>query len=413
MASAVLILVGAALALTAQQLLSDDAVAEDAGSATVRISALKSEDGAVRVALQEQGGDGAWQPRQHPRLNTVEASARTGVWLNSSPLHVSAVEAAVAMADEPQPLFCVIHHGTPGDPFWRSFDATLNRYAGRLGIAGHMEIHAKPIAEDQAAAIHDCTAREAGFIATTIPSAEALRGAAHAAVGSGAIFISFNSGADLASSLRSWSHVGLDDTAAGEIAGKQFNEAGVNGAVLCVVHEPDNVGLANRCDGLASTYTGDVKRLDLSPASSTDSAAATEQIASAAKELSAGAVLVLNNALVRSAVSAADGAVVGAVAAVDTASVRALVQEDVLFVVDPALQSQVHYLVGTMMTVPGRGESILTSGNRGDSDAISEVAGTPIHLIRPRVFTAALLRTLFEENPNLRERLGLTDGSGN
>ena len=90
-----------------------------------------------------------------------------------------------------------------------------------------------------------------------------------------------------------------------------------------------------------------------------------------------------------------------------------LVQEDVLFVVDPALQSQVHYLVGTMMTVPGRGESILTSGNRGDSDAISEVAGTPIHLIRPRVFTAALLRTLFEENPNLRERLGLTDGSGN
>ena len=295
----------------------------------------------------------------------------------------------------------------PATPFWRAFDHGINRLTLRTGLA-NVEIHAKPDVQEQAAAIIDCAARGARLIATTIPSAEALQDAARRALESGTRLISFNSGANLARSIGSLSHVGLDDHAAGEIAGRQFNAAEVDAAVLCVVHNPDNVGLIERCDGLASTFSGEVHRLDLSPASLVESAAATVSIAEAADRHNAGAILVLNDALVASAVAAADGRVVGAVAAGRSFSMQAVLEGDVLFVVNPATQAQVRSLIGFMLT-----ESNEAALSGAALSRFGKISGPAIYLIRPRVLTGELLRIVVQDNPVLLEQLGLVEPSGN
>jgi len=52
----------------------------------------------------------------------------------------------------------------------------------------------------------------------------------------------------------------LGGTRPGELAGEAFNQRGVSGTVLCILHEPRNVGLEARCDGFASTYAGQTER---------------------------------------------------------------------------------------------------------------------------------------------------------
>ena len=262
MASAVLIIVGAALTLTAQELLSDDAVAGDGSGATVRISALKSDDGAVRVALQEQGRDGAWQGRQHPRLNTVGASAQTGIWLNSSPLHVSGGEAAVATVDESKPLYCVVAHGHAMDSFWAQVRGFLYQSAGHLGA--HVRFHSSPDGSEQAAAIDACSDDGAAAIAATLAAPEAVTDALLAAKANGARIVTFNSGAAHAQAAGSELHIALDDLKMGQLIGELLNDEGLTGTVGCLIHEQRNVGLDERCDGLAETFAGgEVRRIQL------------------------------------------------------------------------------------------------------------------------------------------------------
>ena len=66
--------------------------------------------------------------------------------------------------------------------------------------------------------------------------------------------MSFNSGVHAAADVGTSFHIGLDDRRAGEIAGQQFNREGTEGTILCVIHEANNIGLHERCDGLAATY---------------------------------------------------------------------------------------------------------------------------------------------------------------
>ena len=50
-------------------------------------------------------------------------------------------------------------------------------------------------------------------------------------------------------------HVALDEDAVGRIAAEEFMKRDVSGDLLCVIHEPTNRGLEQRCDSLDETYT--------------------------------------------------------------------------------------------------------------------------------------------------------------
>ena len=248
---AIAIAVTAAVVITiaAQHALFNDATAQqESDGATVRISALKSESGAVRVALQQQGASGSWEERQHPELNTVGTDARTDVWLNSSPLQVAAEQG------QGGPLLCVISHGATNDYFWRVVRGYSRKAAVDTGA--NVRFLLLPDGADQAAAIERCSADGAAVVAATLADPDAVRDALVSAKDAGARIITFNSGAESAASVGSELHIALDDAEAGRVVGREFNERGLTGDIGCLLHESRNVGLDARCEALAETYEG-------------------------------------------------------------------------------------------------------------------------------------------------------------
>lgn len=148
-------------------------------------------------------------------------------------------------------LFCVISHGGQ-DFFWGQASDSAIIAGAALGI----NVRAQSFSEvsDQADAIRQCVDDGAVSIATTLVSPEDLAPAIAEAKAAGIPVMSFNSGVHAAADVGTSFHIGLDDRRAGEIAGQQFNREGTEGTILCVIHEANNIGLQERCDGLAATY---------------------------------------------------------------------------------------------------------------------------------------------------------------
>ncbi|MYF23641.1 MAG: substrate-binding domain-containing protein [Chloroflexi bacterium] len=158
----------------------------------------------------------------------------------------------------PDQLYCVISHGSDEDLFWDLSGETSVAAAGMLGINLRSEVHLS--GAEQADAVRRCAADGAVAIATTLSEPEALKPAVQDAIAAGIPVISFNSGAEDASEVGTVLHISLDDHEAGRVAGNEFNRLGVEGLVLCVIHEPENQGLQDRCNGLEAAYAGSVER---------------------------------------------------------------------------------------------------------------------------------------------------------
>ena len=158
----------------------------------------------------------------------------------------------------PDHLYCVISHGSDEDLFWGLSSESSVTAAGMLGLDLRSERYST--GAEQADAVRRCVADGAVAIATTLSEPEALTLAVQEALAAGVPVISFNSGAEEAAAVGTVLHISLDDYEAGRVAGDEFNARGVEGRILCVIHEPANQGLHNRCDGLEAGFNGTVER---------------------------------------------------------------------------------------------------------------------------------------------------------
>ena len=279
-----LILLGAAIGAAAVGLIASQT---GGGHHDVRISVQKLESGAVAVALQEAGADGAWGERQQPELNRLPADAPSGRWFNSSAVSIGG-------ALGPAHTVCLVHHGDEADEFWESL--TLNATVSSDNIGIDLTIKGDPDPEAQARLIRECVEEGVRGIATSVPNADALREAIGYAQESGVVVVTYNSGRGDAESLGVPVHVSLDEAALGRRAGEEFSEAEVTGTVLCVLHEPDNSGLEERCDALEGAYTGgEVERFNV--AGVADIERSTKQMTERLREGGVGGLLMLNSAL--------------------------------------------------------------------------------------------------------------------
>ncbi len=386
--------------------------AHHGSDADVRVGAMRHDDGRVEVAVQQRDADGSWGELQRPNARFLPADV-TGEWRSSSPLSLQTPEAMTsddtdampedampedampedAMPEDAAELYCIVHHGADTDRFWIDFELVAQQNALELGLT-NVEITGEPDVEDHAAAIMDCVDRGALGIASSIPNLDGLRDALIAARSSGAYLVTFNSGADVAGLVGSTIHYGLDDRVAGELAGREFNNADVTGAVFCVVHEPNNVGLTGRCDGLESAYDGEVVEVLLPAGSLTDPMAAGEAIGEALNANQAGGVLVLNAALINTAVAVVQqlesNAQVGVIGRSEQSIVLVHGGQLLFAIADGGLAQASHVMLAlkNVDSSPSiRGLLELTS---------SRAAETTIMLIRPLVVNQAYIENLPE-----------------
>lgn len=192
--------------------------------------------------------------------------------------------------------YCFLTHGSPG-LFWGflyegASVAALHTGIGNVNRGIESSFYAD--AEEHSALIRRCIENGAVGIATSLADPDGVRDAMAEARAAGIDIVSFNSGAAAAAELGSALHIAVDEPAIGRKAGEAFTASGVEGDILCIIHEPNNVALSERCDGLDAAYDGGaVEQLPIYAAAVDDTQGRARIIAGRLIQGDVGAVLTL------------------------------------------------------------------------------------------------------------------------
>ena len=182
----------------------------------------------------------------------------------------AAAFAASGAAEATRVKVAVVTHGDTGS-FWSVFKKGVDQAAKDLKSRGVSvtQVYANNDVAKQVTGINAAVAAKANVIATSVPDANALKGALTKAAARGIEIITVNSGLGAFDSLRTYMvHVGQTEDIAGQGAGKQFKAAGAK-KVLVVIHEASNSGLQQRADGAKKILgSGGVKVLTIPNAKS-------------------------------------------------------------------------------------------------------------------------------------------------
>src|SRR5438132_5369062 len=147
----------------------------------------------------------------------------------------------------------VVTHGDTGS-FWSVFKKGVDQAASDMKGRGVSvtQVYANNDVAKQVAGINAAIGAGVNVIATSVPSASALKGPLTKASQKGIEIITVNSGLGAFDTLPTYEvHVGQTEGIAGQGAGKQFKKAGAK-KVLIVIHESSNSGLQQRAAGVKS-----------------------------------------------------------------------------------------------------------------------------------------------------------------
>ena len=160
--------------------------------------------------------------------------------------------------------------------------------------------------QKEAQLIDAAVSQKVDGLAVSVPNADAIKGSLSKAKDAGIPIITLNSGADDSQALGAITHVGQDEAIAGQAAGARFKDEGAK-KVLCVIHEQNNIGLQQRCDGVKQGFGGDVTNLQVK--GTADIATSQTEIKSKLQaDKSYDAVIALNPDIAAAAATAIKGA---------------------------------------------------------------------------------------------------------
>jgi len=157
---------------------------------------------------------------------------------------------AVAQTQGGDLTFHMITHSDDG-PFWSVVKRGMDAACADVGV----ECVWMPGNNDPGQMVVDIeTAIGEGSagIAASLPSPDQLIGPLQDAVAAGIPVYTLNSGLNDYTTIGATTHIGQSEDVAGEGAGLRFNALGAT-TVLCGRQEQSNVGLEERCAGLAKT----------------------------------------------------------------------------------------------------------------------------------------------------------------
>jgi simple sugar transport system substrate-binding protein len=146
-----------------------------------------------------------------------------------------------------------VHANPAVDPFWSVVLKGAQDAANQYGIT--LKAGGSGTPSEQAQLIQTYTAAKVDGLIVSLANPDAMKDSVTAAVAAGIPVITINSGVDVYKQFGAITHVGQTERVAGQGAGEQFNNAGAK-KVLCIVHEEANIGLTQRCQGLADTFKG-------------------------------------------------------------------------------------------------------------------------------------------------------------
>jgi simple sugar transport system substrate-binding protein len=167
--------------------------------------------------------------------------------------------ASSAVAEGPALTIAMVTHSDEGS-FW----SVVKKGAEAAAKSEGVKLIWSPSNNDpqkQAQLIQAAVAQKVDGLAVSVPNADAIKSALKQATDAGIPIITLNSGADVSKELGAITHVGQDEVVAGRAAGARLKTEGAK-KVLCIIHEQNNVGLAQRCQGVKEGF-GDVTDLQV------------------------------------------------------------------------------------------------------------------------------------------------------
>jgi simple sugar transport system substrate-binding protein len=253
----------------------------------------------------------------------------------------------LAFAMAPMVLACetpnigVVVHGPADDRFWQVIVRGLTEGARAAG--SNLEVvHAPGGTQPFAEGLDWLLAAGMDALILTVPSLPAVEQGLAQARAMGIPFITINSGGEHAAALGALLHVGQREVEAGDRVGQRLAADGLRSA-LCLVHEPANEALLERCRGLAQGLGGVVHTLELTDA---DPGSAADALAGAVAEMMPEAIVSLGPASSEAAIAAHGGARL-VLFDLHTGVLDAIQKGDVAFAVDqqPYLQGYLPVLL--------------------------------------------------------------------
>jgi simple sugar transport system substrate-binding protein len=235
--------------------------------------------------------------------------------------------------------------------------------------------------QKQAQLIDAAVSQKVDGLAVSVPNADAIKGSLAKAKAAGIPIVTLNSGEEDSKALGAITHVGQDEAVAGKAAGEKLKAAGAK-KVLCVIHEQNNIGLQQRCDGVKQGFGGAVSNVQVK--GTADIATTQTELKSKLQaDKSVDAVITLNPDIADAAKTAIKGASSSAKLAtfdVNPAVIKDIESGSILFAVD-----QQQYLQGylpivflklykTNANTVGGGLPVLTGPGFVDKSNVATVA---------------------------------------
>ncbi|ARF77445.1 sugar ABC transporter substrate-binding protein [Kitasatospora albolonga] len=292
-----------------------------------------------------------------------------------------AAEAAEGRAavNTPRWTFAMVTHSGDGDTFWDIVQKGAEQAAVKDNI-NFLYSH-NDEGNQQAQLVQTAIDKKVDGLIVSLAKPDAMKAVVAKAVKAGIPVVTVNSGSAESKEFGALTHIGQDESIAGEAVGDELNERGRKKA-LCVLHEQGNVGHEQRCAGAKKTFDGTMQNLYVDGTNMPDVTASIE--AKLQSDKSIDAVVTLGAPFADAAVQAKQTA--GSKAEINTFDLNAKVAtglqtEKLGFAVDqqPYLQGyqavDLLWLYRSNLNVLGGGQPVLTGPQiitADDADALAD-----------------------------------------
>ncbi|OON81918.1 sugar ABC transporter substrate-binding protein [Streptomyces tsukubensis] len=163
-----------------------------------------------------------------------------------------------AAVDTPRWTVAMVTHSGDGDTFWDIVQNGAKQAAVKDNIK-FLYSHSDQ-GQQQAQLVDAAVDKKVDGLIVTLAKPGAMKAAVTRAVKAGIPVITVNSGSEDSKKFGAITHIGQDETIAGEAVGDELNKRGAKKA-LCVLHEQGNVGHEQRCAGAKKNFEGKMQNI--------------------------------------------------------------------------------------------------------------------------------------------------------